>query len=123
MEVEPMEISIRKLTEGYKDSGEEGLVGFGGKLDIRPPYQRNFVYDDDKRNAVIRSVLKQHPLNTMYWNVKDDGSFEVLDGQQRTVSICEFVDNSFSVDDNIFRFSAKRCAEAILGLSTYGILV
>lgn len=42
----------------------------------------------------------------IYWCKvkKEDGSdgFEVLDGQQRTISVCEYVDGTFSVDDKYF---------------------
>ena len=91
MKIELQEIKIRDLVEGFKDSDEEGVVGYGGKLDIRPKYQREFVYDDEKRNAVICTVRKHFPLNVMYWVCRDDGGYEVLDGQQRTLSICQYV--------------------------------
>ncbi len=99
-------ITIKELFEDYddqsKDGGEGGVVGFGGKLDIRPPYQRNFVYKDKQRDAVIDTVIKNRPLNVMYWAVRDDGTFEVIDGQQRTISICEYINNEFSLNDRFF---------------------
>lgn len=57
MKIELKEISVRDLTNGYQDNEENGVVGFGGKLDIRPPYQREFVYDEKERNAVINTFL------------------------------------------------------------------
>jgi hypothetical protein len=97
MKITLKEISIRELTEGYIDNQEDGVRGYGGKLDIRPPYQREFVYKDHQRDAVIHTVSKGFPLNVMYWAVRDDGNFEIIDGQQRTVSICQFVNKEFSV--------------------------
>ncbi len=38
----------------------------------------------------------------MYWAVRDDGKFEIIDGQQRTISICRYVNGSFSVKDIYF---------------------
>lgn len=38
MKIELREISILDLVEGYHDDGDDGVVGYGGKLDIRPPY-------------------------------------------------------------------------------------
>jgi hypothetical protein len=96
MKVELKEISVRELTEGYRDNEEEGVVGYSGQLDIRPPYQREFVYDDEQRNAVINTLSMGFPLNIMYWAVRDDGGFEIIDGQQRTISICQFVSKRFS---------------------------
>ena len=54
-------------------------------------YQREFVYDDKKKVAVMNSILNQFPLNVMYWSENEDGTYEMLDGQQRTISICDCV--------------------------------
>lgn len=88
MKIELRPIKLKDLFQGYKDDAEEGVVAYGGLLDVRPKYQREFVYKDEQRNAVIDTVRKGFPLNVMYWVKKDDGGFEVLDGQQRTLSIC-----------------------------------
>ena len=102
MKIELKEISIRELTAGYVDNQEDGVRGYGGKLDIRPPYQREFVYKDHQRDAVIDTVRKAFPLNVMYWAVREDGNFEIIDGQQRTVSICQFVQGDFSFEMRYF---------------------
>jgi len=98
MKIELKEITIRELTEGYQDNADEGVVGYGGRLDIRPPYQREFIYKDKQRDAVIDTVTKDFPLNVMYWAVKEDGNFEIIDGQQRTISICQYVKGDFAFD-------------------------
>ena len=69
MDIKLHEITIRDLFEGYRDSQEEGVVAYGGRLDVRPKYQREFVYDDKKRNAVIDTVLKDFPLNVINTSV------------------------------------------------------
>ncbi len=97
MKIELKEITVRELTAGYADNAENGVVGYGGRLDIRPPFQREFIYKDKQRDAVINTVTKDFPLNVMYWAVRDDGNFEVIDGQQRTISVCQFVEGDFSV--------------------------
>jgi len=97
MKIELNEISVKDLFDGFKDSDEAGVVAYSGKLDIRPPYQREFIYDDKKRNAVIDTVRKDYPLNVMYWAVRKDGHYEVIDGQQRTLSICQYVNGDFSI--------------------------
>lgn len=96
MKIELKEITVRQLAEGYVDNADEGVVGFGGKLDIRPPYQREFIYKDKQRDAVITTVTKKFPLNVMYWAVRDDGNFEVIDGQQRTISVCQYINGDFA---------------------------
>lgn len=100
MKIELHEITIREIVNGYVDSKEEGVVGYNGKLNIRPKYQREFVYDEKKRNAVLETIRKDFPLNVMYWVKNDDDTFEVLDGQQRTISFCQYVNNGFSIDVN-----------------------
>ena len=99
MNIKLHEVTIRDLFKGYKDSQEEGVVAYSGLLDIRPKYQREFVYDDKKRNAVIDTLQKDFPLNVMYWAVNGDGTYEVIDGQQRTLSICQYVNGDFSIKD------------------------
>jgi len=99
MKIELRPIKLKDLFQGYKDDAEEGVVAYGGLLDVRPKYQREFVYKDEQRNAVIDTVRKGFPLNVMYWVKKDDGGFEVLDGQQRTLSICQYLIGDFSIKE------------------------
>ena len=98
MKIEPHTINVRQLVDGYRNNDEEGVVAFGGKLDVRPKYQREFIYSDAEQKAVIDTVTKGYPLNVMYWAVRGDGTYEVMDGQQRTLSICQFCDNEFSME-------------------------
>jgi len=114
MRIELKETTVRELTEGYKDNAEGGVVGFGGKLDIRPPYQREFIYKDKQRDAVIDTVTKNFPLNVMYWSVRGDGNFEVIDGQQRTISLCQYVAGDFSINGLAFHNLPKDKREQIL---------
>lgn len=100
MKIELHRIKIKEVVKDYKDSAEEGVTAFSGKLDIRPKYQREFVYSGKQRDEVIKTVKNSFPLNVMYWVKKEDGTFEVLDGQQRTISISQFVNGDFSIDFN-----------------------
>ena len=99
MKITHVKIKIKDLVDGFISDEETGRVsGYGGRLDIRPAYQREFVYKDKQREAVIDTINKKFPLNTIYWAKKDDGTFEVLDGQQRTISICQYYTNVFSLE-------------------------
>jgi hypothetical protein len=91
-------IKISELFDGYEDKGEDGVRGYGGRLNIRPAFQREYIYKEEQRDAVIKTVRRDFPLNTMYWAVDGDG-FELMDGQQRTISICQFVQGDFSIKD------------------------
>ncbi|HWH16608.1 MAG TPA: DUF262 domain-containing protein [Candidatus Paceibacterota bacterium] len=102
MKIELHKIRVRDVVEGFHDSHEEGVVAYGGRLDVRPKYQREFVYKDKQRDAVIDTVRKGFPLNVMYWMVRDSGGYEVLDGQQRTISIGQYINGDYSLDDRYF---------------------
>ena len=96
MKIELKQITVRDLVKDYQDSAESGVRAYGGLLDVRPPYQREFVYKDKQRDAVIETVRQGFPLNVMYWAKRDDGTFEVIDGQQRTISLCQYVAGDFA---------------------------
>ena len=102
MKIQLREISIREVADSYINNDEEWVVGYGGKLNIRPKYQREFVYRDKQRDSVIETIRKNFPLNILYWVKNEDDTYEVLDGQQRTISICEYVAGKFSIDYRAF---------------------
>ena len=103
MEIKLHEIPVRDLVKNYIDNAEAGVIGYDGRLDIRPPFQREFVYKDKERDAVIASINKGFPLNVMYWvSIHKNERFQVLDGQQRIVSICKYVTGEFSIDECYF---------------------
>ena len=102
MKITEIKVKVSELAQGYEDNAENGVVAWNKKLDVRPAYQREFVYDEKKRNAVIDTLIKGYPLNIMYWAKNDDDSYEIIDGQQRTISICQFLNNEFSFNNRIF---------------------
>ena len=101
MEIKLKEITIREVVKDYVNNDENGVTGYGGKLNIRPKYQREFVYKDKQRDEVINTIKNRFPLNVMYWAKNEDG-FEVMDGQQRTISFCSYVNGDFSLDYKYF---------------------
>lgn len=117
MKATPVEISLGELVNGYRDSGDNGVVAFGGKLNVRPAYQRAFVYGPSDRDRVIKSVYDNMPLNIMYWAINPDGTYEIIDGQQRTISICQFITNDDGHGNPIaINFDGKR-TQTFKGLS------
>lgn len=102
MEISEKRITIREISKGYINNDEEGVIGYGGKLNIRPKYQREFVYLEKEKNAVIDTINKGFPLNTMYWVENEDGTFEIMDGQQRTISFCMYVNGDFPFENKFF---------------------
>ena len=125
MNIELHKITIRELTKGYVDNNENGVLAYGGRLDVRPPYQREFVYKEKQRDAVIDTLTQGFPLNVMYWakrivadcvsqsgksvcgdadgdNGSDKAQYEIIDGQQRTISICQYVNGDFAFNFRYF---------------------
>lgn len=101
MKIKLREIPIRDIYNGYENNEETGqITAYGGKLNVRPAYQREFVYDGGQKAAVLHSILQGFPLNVMYWSDNGDGTYEMLDGQQRTLSFCEWLANHFSIYAN-----------------------
>lgn len=114
MIIELCKIPIREVFEGYVNNDEEGVVGYGGRLNIRPKYQREFIYNDKQRDAVIDTIRKGFPLNVMYWVKSGEDSYELLDGQQRTISFCSYLNGDFSINYQYFHNLTKEEQEQIL---------
>ncbi len=115
MKIKRKEITVGELVEGYIDDGEGGVRGYGGRLDIRPPYQREFVYKEKQRAAVIDTVMNEYPLNVMYWATRSDGTYEIIDGQQRTISLAQYVNSDFSFNMRFFHNLNHDEAEKVRG--------
>ncbi|MGH8923849.1 MAG: HNH endonuclease family protein [Acidimicrobiia bacterium] len=99
MKTELYHYTVKQVCDGfvYNELEGKGLFGLAGKLVIQPEYQRNYIYNDGKKDvAVIASLLKSYPLGLIYFNVAGD-SLEVLDGQQRITSIGRFVTGKFAI--------------------------
>lgn len=107
-------IPIRELYKDYINNDEAGILAYSGKLNVRPAYQREFVYNDKQRDAVIKSLRSNLPLNIMYWSVNTDGTYELLDGQQRTISVLSYIHGDFSIDFQFFFNLTKEEQEQIL---------
>jgi hypothetical protein len=114
MKIQLHQMTIREVMADYSDKAEEGVTAYGGKLNIRPKYQREFVYTGKQRDEVVRTVQRGFPLNVMYWMKNDDGGFEVLDGQQRTISLGQYLNGDFSIDNRAFHNLTKGEQDDIL---------
>ncbi len=117
MTIKLLEVTVSEITKGYMNNDEQGVRGYGGLLDIRPPYQREFIYNEKEQQAVISTVLAGFPLNVMYWVKRSEDAecpYEVMDGQQRTLSLCEYVAGKFSYDFKNFFNQPKDIQQKIL---------
>lgn len=102
MKITERKITIADLSKNYKDDGDGGVFAYDGKLTVRPAYQREFVYRDAQRDAVMATVRKGFPLNIMYWSKTGADTYEMLDGQQRTISICQYINKDYSINHRFY---------------------
>ncbi len=115
------EWTVKDICEGfvYNELEGKGLFGMNGQLTIQPEYQRNYIYAERKKDVdVIDSVLKGYPIGLIYFNKREDGQLEVLDGQQRITSLGRFVTSKFAIKqdgmEQYFRGIAKDKQDKIL---------
>ncbi len=97
MKITQQNIKVKDIFEGFEDKDEDGVFAYNKKLVVRPPYQREFVYDLEQSEAVLHTVLRKFPLNVMYWVKTGENEFEILDGQQRTLSVMYYLSHKFPI--------------------------
>lgn len=65
------------------------------KINLQPPYQRNFIWTPKDQKLLIDSILRGYPLPNFFIYKKKDGKYDMVDGQQRATTICKFMRNEF----------------------------
>ena len=96
------DLTVRDICEGfvYNELEGKGLFGWGGRLTIQPEYQRNYIYNDGKKDvAVVESLAKGYPLGLIYFVKAAPDRYEVLDGQQRITSFGRFATGKLAIKD------------------------
>ena len=99
-------VTLGELAQNYKDDSQTitgGVTGWGGKLDIRPKFQRAYVVEDNPKwkTDLVRSVLNNRPIGVMYFGKNDDGTFINIDGQQRLMTLLSFINNGDALPQNV----------------------
>lgn len=124
MQIEKREVSVGEIFEGYEDKEEEGVFAYGGRLTIRASYQREFIYSQKQAEAVVHSVLKGFPLNVMYWVKTGDDAYEILDGQQRTLSLMHYLSHQFAINIDGFQYYSDSLApDKIAQILDYRLMI
>jgi len=96
------DLTVKDICEGfvYNELEGKGLFGWGGRLTIQPEYQRNYIYNDGKKDvAVVDSLAKGYPLGLLYFVKTAPDKYEVLDGQQRITSFGRFATGKLAIKD------------------------
>ena len=79
-------ISISQLIEWIKKD----------LINLHPPYQRNFIWSSTDQKLLIDSIMKGYPLPTFFVYRKNDGTYDMVDGQQRATTISKYVKGDFT---------------------------
>ena len=82
---QPYDFSVRNIVDQINDKS----------LDVQPPFQRGYVWDDTRASSLIESLLINIPLPVCYFAEEETGKFTVIDGHQRLYSIWRYISNLF----------------------------
>lgn len=103
MNVTFQQVSIKQIVKGYIYNDKKNKARcLSNHLNLRPSYQRNYIYDEKQQKKLISSIKKGYPINSIYWCGTRSGNYECLDGQQRIITICKYVNDEFAVNDKKF---------------------
>lgn len=65
------------------------------RLNLKPTYQRDFVWKEPKSSRLIETILLQLPIQEMWLHEQERNHYEVIDGQQRLTTIVAFEKGEF----------------------------
>ncbi len=104
-----IEVGQRKIIWQAKDFSIREFLTMknDGELVLQPQYQRNFVATDLIASKLIESILLDVPIPVVYLAEEQDGSYSVIDGQQRLTSFLSFLEGKFP-DTRPFKLSGLK---------------
>lgn len=75
-----------------------------GVLILRPPFQRNMVWNPEQQSFLVDSILRGLPVPEIYVQTETSADGDertvVVDGQQRISACIEFIDGKLRLSDN-----------------------
>ena len=102
MEYKVETIDIRELLRLIKDK----------KLNLHPDYQRNFIWSPKEQKMLIKTIDDGYPLPNFFFEQKEDGTYDMVDGQQRAMTILKYYNNEFK--DLYNKYFSDKDKEAFL---------
>ena len=70
----------------------------GNEIDLRPDFQRGEVWLDTQKKLLIDSIFRGWHIPPIHLVRSENGTSEVLDGQQRLTTIRDFINDKFSIN-------------------------
>lgn len=82
------------------------------KIDLNPKLQRRDVWNDEKKSKLIESVILGVPVPQIILaeELNNPGHYLVIDGKQRTLSICQFL-NSINIGHSLRQLNKSKYNE------------
>jgi hypothetical protein len=104
-----IEVGQRKIIWQAKDFSIREFLTMknDGELTLQPQYQRNYVATDLIASKLIESIILDVPIPVVYLAEEQDGSYSVIDGQQRLTSFLSFLEGKFP-DTRHFKLSGLK---------------
>lgn len=103
----PYDFIIRSLKDQVDD----------GTLVLADDFQRRRVWDDTKASRLIESLLINVPIPVCYFAELEDGSYSVIDGQQRLTAIYRYLNDKFKLRSLRIRSDLNKKKFSQLGIS------
>jgi hypothetical protein len=85
MKYQTKEVTIRSLINLIKEN----------QINLRPSYQRNFIWGPADQKSLIETIMKGWPLPNFFIYNDGRGNYEMVDGQQRSRTIFKYSRNEF----------------------------
>ena len=100
-ELELNEDDSRKIVWQAKDFSIREFASMlqDGDLDLQPEYQRKYVATPKIASKLIESVIMDVPIPVIYLAEEQDGTYSVIDGQQRLTSFLSFINGKYPSGD------------------------
>ena len=93
------------------------------EINLKPEFQRDFVWDINRASLFIDSLLLGLPIPSIFLGKsKEDENYIVIDGQQRLKSAYFYIDGSFISNDTKVVFSLKNLPDREWNGKTYAEL-
>lgn len=101
MNFNPSALPIATVMNQIKNVNKNGL-------DLQPPYQRGYVWNEDFKEKLIYSIIKGYPIgNISVRNLEEanekKAKSEVVDGQQRLTTIFNFINDDLEIKGEFAR--------------------
>jgi hypothetical protein len=74
----------------------KGLLDVG-KIYINKEYQRGDIWKDKQKVELIRSIVNCYSIGVLVLYLNDEGNFEILDGQQRLLTIQKYLNDELDL--------------------------